>query len=133
MTLKIRVTDLCLVAMFFAMGFGLFYSVGAAYGSMTHGGVSGSPIAQQSPTLVQAEAACAMVKAKSRTPVSDCGANEWKAFDMTVPVNGIKAAEYCDAAARDISANFKLIAGKNWKLYLFSNPEVRPTAVCRVP
>ena len=100
---------------------------------IVNAGVSSPPVVQQSAALVAAEAACAMVKTKSRTPVSNCGVNEWKAFDLTVPVSGTAAAEYCDAAARDIAANFQLIAGKNWKLYVFSSEIVRPTAVCRVP
>ena len=38
----------------------------------------------------------------------------------------------CREAAAEISAKFKRVSGKTWKLRVFSDGLVPPTAVCRV-
>ena len=116
------------IVLFAAIGFSLV-AIPAAYGNIASA-VPAAP-AQQSTALQEAEASCQMIRTAGRA--SECHVMDWNpSLDVIVPVDRPGAVEFCDQAAESISENFKQLAGKTWKVRVFSSGLVPPTAVCRV-
>ncbi len=129
-----KTTELMLVVLFLALGF-CAVAVPAAYGSIASAGVTNppaAPVVRQSAALNEAQASCNLMTASGRG-VTECHVMDWNpSLDMIIPVSRVEAVAFCDQAAAAISARFKNLAGKTWKVRVFSSGLVPPTAVCRV-
>jgi hypothetical protein len=131
----IRITDLLLFTLFVAVGF-CAIAVPTAYGSIS-AGVPSAPVARQNTALdavlSEAQASCNLIMSHTGSRVSECHVMEYPSLDVIVPDIRIDPARsFCDDAAAAISARFKRLAGKTWKVRVFSGGLVPPTAVCRV-
>lgn len=124
-----NVSHFLIVSVFLVMGF-CAVAVPAAYGSIASGKAP-APVARQSAALNEAEASCQMFRNAGHT--SECHVMDWNpSLDIIVPISRPEAVEFCDQAAEFISARFKHLSGKTWKVRVFSSGLVPPTAVCRV-
>lgn len=125
---------LMLITLCLALGFSSV-AIPTAYGSIASAGaprLSSPPVVRQSAALVEAQASCDMMTG-SGSRVAECHVMDWNpSLDMIIAVNRTEAIAFCAEAAAAISARFKHIAGKTWKVRVFSSGLVPPTAVCRV-
>lgn len=131
----IRITDLLLFTLFLAVGF-CAIAVPTAYGSIS-AGVPAAPAARQNAPLdallQEAQASCDLILSHAAGRVTECHVMEYPSLDVIVPDIRIDPARsFCDETAAAIAERFKRIAGKTWKVRVFSSGLVPPTAVCRI-
>lgn len=127
-----RITEVLLITLFLAVGFSA-----ATVGSIAVAGMPAQPITAQNTALdavlSEAQASCNLIISHTTGRVSECHVMEYPSLDVIVPDIRIDPARsFCDETAAAISARFKRIAGKTWKVRVFSSGLVPPTAVCRV-
>lgn len=125
----LNAAEFLIVVFFLATGF-CAVAVPTAYGSLAKGEAA-TPVYRQSAALAEAEASCQMIRAGGRA--SECHVMDWNpSLDVIAQVDRSEAVEFCGQAAEFISASFKHLSGKTWKVRVFSSGLVPPTAVCRV-
>jgi hypothetical protein len=124
----LKASELFLILMFLAVGF----MVPVAYGNVVIPEKPAAPVTLQSTALNEADASCQMIRAAGRA--SECHVMDFNpSLDVILPGSRADTAKvFCEEVAESISANFKQLAGKTWKVRAFSSGLVPPTAVCRV-
>ena len=131
-----RITEFLLITLFAVMGFSGVVGF-TAYSNIASAGVPSAPVARQNTALDavlnEAQSSCNLIMSQAAGQVTECHVMEYPSLDVIVPGTRIDAARgFCDEAAAAISAQYKRLAGKTWKVRVFSSGLVPPTAVCRV-
>lgn len=131
-----RITEVLLVTLFAVMGFSAVVGF-TAYDNIANAGVPSAPVVRQNTALdavlSEAQASCNLIMSHTAGRVSECHVMEYPSLDVIVPGTRIDAARsFCDETAAAISERYKRLAGKTWKVRIFSSGLVPPTAVCRV-
>ena len=123
----LKTSEVLLIVLFFVIGF----TLPTAYANIAGPEIS-APAVGQSAALTEAEAACQMIRATGRA--SECHVMDWnRSVDVIFPGSMADSAKiFCKETASAISSNFKQLAGKTWKVMVFSSGVVPPTAACRV-